>query len=99
MTAGFPCQAFSLAGVSKKNSLGVPHGFDDKRHGDAFFKLANAVAIARPAAPMFEIVKNIAHWIGRQSGVELRRILASVPKASVVDQEPASLTVGPRESA
>ena len=59
MTAGFPCQPFSLAGVSKKNSLGVPHGFDDKQHGCAFFKLAEAVAIARPAALIGENVKNL----------------------------------------
>lgn len=59
MGGGFPCQGFSLAGVSKKNSLGVPHGFDDKRHGYAFFKLAETVAVVRPMAILLENVKNL----------------------------------------
>ncbi len=59
MAGGFPCQGFSLAGVSKKNSLGEPHGFDDKKHGYAFFKLAEVVAAARPMAVLLENVKNL----------------------------------------
>lgn len=59
MGGGFPCQGFSIAGVSKKNSLGMPHGFDDEKHGYAFFKLAEAVAVVRPMALLLENVKNL----------------------------------------
>jgi DNA (cytosine-5)-methyltransferase 1 len=40
LCAGFPCQPFSIAGVSKKLSLGKAHGFDDKEQGNLFFSLA-----------------------------------------------------------
>lgn len=59
MAAGFPCQPFSRAGVSVKNSLGVPHGFDDAQNGNAFFKLVETVAVARPATLIFENVKGL----------------------------------------
>lgn len=36
---GFPCQPFSIAGVSKKNSMGIPHGFDDEKQGTCFLRL------------------------------------------------------------
>jgi len=59
MAAGFPCQPFSLAGVSKKNSLGKPHGFDCEKQGNLFFKLAGVLSVCRPAAFIFENVKNL----------------------------------------
>lgn len=40
LTAGFPCQPFSISGVSKKNSLGRAHGFADKTQGTLFFEVA-----------------------------------------------------------
>jgi len=66
MTAGFPCQPFSLAGVSKKNSLGKPHGFDCERQGNLFFALADTLKAHRPVAFIFENVKNLkSHDKGR----------------------------------
>lgn len=59
LCAGFPCQPFSLAGVSKKNSLGRAHGFDDEKQGNLFFELARLIDHHRPAAFLLENVKNL----------------------------------------
>ncbi len=59
LLAGFPCQPFSIAGVSKKNSLGRPHGFADKTQGTLFFNIAQIIAKKRPAAFLLENVKNL----------------------------------------
>ncbi len=59
LTAGFPCQPFSLAGVSKKNSLGRSHGFDDKTQGTLFFDVKRIISTKRPKAFILENVKNL----------------------------------------
>ena len=59
LAAGFPCQPFSIAGVSKKNSLGMPHGFLDKLQGNLFFDIARIVREKRPKAFILENVKNL----------------------------------------
>ncbi len=59
LTAGFPCQPFSLAGVSKKNSLGRLHGFEDPTQGTEFFKLKEILRIKQPQAFLLENVKNL----------------------------------------
>lgn len=50
LAAGFPCQPFSIAGVSKKNSLGRKHGFEDPTQGTLFFDIKRIIDIKRPAA-------------------------------------------------
>lgn len=66
LLAGFPCQPFSLAGVSKKNSLGRPHGFLCDTQGTLFFDTAQIIAHHRPAAFVLENVKNLeSHDQGR----------------------------------
>lgn len=66
LCAGFPCQPFSLAGVSKKNSLGRKHGFDDEKQGNLFFSIAKILDYHRPAAFVLENVKNLrSHDGGR----------------------------------
>jgi len=59
LCAGFPCQPFSLAGVSKKNSLGRTHGFLDETQGTLFFDIARILTVKRPKAFVLENVKNL----------------------------------------
>jgi DNA (cytosine-5)-methyltransferase 1 len=59
LCAGFPCQPFSIAGVSKKLSLGKKHGFEDQEQGNLFFKLAELIDRHRPEAFVLENVKNL----------------------------------------
>ena len=59
LCGGFPCQPFSLAGVSKKNSLGRKHGFEDERQGNLFFSIRDILKHHRPAAFVLENVKNL----------------------------------------
>lgn len=59
LLAGFPCQPFSIAGVSKKNALGRAHGFEDKTQGTLFFDVARILAAKQPAAFLLENVKNL----------------------------------------
>lgn len=59
LCGGFPCQPFSLAGVSKKNSLGRSHGFDDVKQGNLFFHIAEILESHRPKAFFLENVKNL----------------------------------------
>lgn len=59
LVAGFPCQPFSLAGVSKKNSLGRAHGFLDATQGTLFFDIARIIKAKRPRAFLLENVKNL----------------------------------------
>lgn len=59
LTAGFPCQPFSIAGVSKKKSLGKEHGFKDKAQGTLFFRIAEILEEKKPKAFMLENVKNL----------------------------------------
>ena len=59
LLAGFPCQPFSIAGVSKKNALGRPHGFECTTQGTLFFDVARIIAEKRPKAFMLENVKNL----------------------------------------
>ena len=59
LLAGFPCQPFSIAGVSKKNSLGRAHGFMDKAQGTLFFDVLRILKAKRPAAFLLENVKNL----------------------------------------
>jgi len=58
LCGGFPCQPFSLAGVSKKNSLGRKHGFEDEHQGNLFFSIRDILRHRR-AAVVLERVKNL----------------------------------------
>ena len=76
LAAGFPCQPFSIAGVSKKNSLGQAHGFNCQRQGNLFFKICDIARAKRPPVLFLENVKNLkSHdngktWMVIQSELE-----------------------------
>ena len=75
LLAGFPCQPFSIAGVSKKNALGKAHGFACETQGTLFFDVARIIETKRPRAFLLENVKNlISHDKGRTFDV-IRRTL------------------------
>lgn len=75
LLAGFPCQPFSIAGVSKKNALGRAHGFADETQGTLFFDVARILDTKRPRAFLLENVKNLlSHDKGRTFDV-IRRVL------------------------
>ena len=59
LLGGFPCQPFSIAGVSKKNSLGKAHGFKDETQGTLFFDIVRILETKRPKAFLLENVKNL----------------------------------------
>ncbi len=75
LVGGFPCQPFSIAGVSKKNSLGRAHGFADKTQGTLFFDVARILAEKRPAAFLLENVKNL---VSHDKGNTFRVILETL---------------------
>lgn len=75
LLAGFPCQPFSLAGVSKKNSLNRPHGFRDDAQGTLFFDVARIIEHHRPKAFLLENVKNLrSHDGGRTFAVIMKTL-------------------------
>jgi DNA (cytosine-5)-methyltransferase 1 len=59
LCGGFPCQPFSIAGVTKKNALGRKHGFEDEKQGNLFFHIAEIIEKHRPKAFFLENVKNL----------------------------------------
>ena len=59
LCGGFPCQPFSIAGVTKKNALGRKHGFEDEKQGNLFFHIAEIIKTHRPKAFFLENVKNL----------------------------------------
>jgi DNA (cytosine-5)-methyltransferase 1 len=61
LLAGFPCQPFSIAGVSKKNALGKKHGFSCETQGTLFFDVARIIEYHRPGAFLLENVKNLVN--------------------------------------
>ncbi len=89
LCAGFPCQPFSLAGVSKKKSLGRKHGFEDETQGNLFFEIKEILRIKRPKAFMLENVKNlVSHDNGKTFEVirqALEDKLGYVVKWKIVD--------------
>jgi len=75
LLAGFPCQPFSIAGVSKKNSLGRPHGFMCDTQGTLFYDLAKIIRHHQPAAFLLENVKNLERHDGGKTFATIMHVL------------------------
>lgn len=75
LAAGFPCQPFSLAGVSARNHLGQPHGLLDETQGTLFYDIARIAMIKRPAALLLENVANIVSHDGGRTFRILKSII------------------------
>jgi DNA (cytosine-5)-methyltransferase 1 len=91
LLAGFPCQPFSIAGVSKKNALGRPHGFECTTQGTLFFDVARIIAEKQPKAFLLENVKNLlSHDKGNTFRVireTLEKELGYTVEARVIDAQ------------
>ncbi|MEH6949626.1 DNA (cytosine-5-)-methyltransferase [Bacillus sp. JJ634] len=86
LLAGFPCQPFSIAGVSKKNSLGREHGFLDETQGTLFFDIARIIKEHQPQAFLLENVKNLrSHDKGKTFKV-IKNILENELGYTVYDE-------------
>lgn len=91
LLAGFPCQPFSLAGVSKKNSLGRGHGFADETQGTLFFDLKEIIAAKRPSVFVLENVRNLESHDGGNTFKVIRSKLEELEyeiSSMVVDSRP-----------
>lgn len=77
LCGGFPCQPFSLAGVSKKKSLGRKHGFDDEKQGNLFFAITKIIDQRRPAVVFLENVKNLKSHDGGNTWKVIRSELTN----------------------
>ena len=75
LLAGFPCQPFSIAGVSKKNALHRPHGFACEAQGTLFHEVARIVEAHRPKAFLLENVKNLLSHDKRRTFAVIHRVL------------------------
>nr|WP_256468254.1 DNA (cytosine-5-)-methyltransferase [Bradyrhizobium sp. 150] len=75
LLAGFPCQPFSIAGVSKKNAMGRKHGFLDETQGTLFFDTAQIIKHHEPSAFMLENVKNLESHDGGKTFKTIMKVL------------------------
>ncbi|MBC5763760.1 DNA (cytosine-5-)-methyltransferase [Ramlibacter albus] len=75
LVGGFPCQPFSLAGVSKKNALGRAHGFACDAQGTLFFRIAEILKAKRPHAFLLENVKNLQSHNGGHTYRVIKHVL------------------------
>ena len=83
LLAGFPCQPFSIAGVSKKNSLGRPHGFLCDTQGTLFHDLAKIIRYHKPRAFLLENVKNLQRHDGGNTFKTIMNVLKNELKYDV----------------
>lgn len=78
LAAGFPCQPFSIAGVSKKNALGLPHGFECKTQGTLFYEIKKILDAKKPQAFILENVKNLVSHDGGNTFETIKDVLTDL---------------------
>lgn len=78
LTAGFPCQPFSLSGVSKRNSLERPHGFECEEKGHLFFKIVDILKVKQPESFLLE---NVKHLMSHNKGKTFSTIIDCLENA------------------
>ncbi|MDA7938548.1 DNA (cytosine-5-)-methyltransferase [Pirellulales bacterium] len=78
LAAGFPCQPFSLAGVSKKQSLGMAHGFECQRQGNLFFRICEIASAKNTPILLLENVKNLKSHDGKKTWAIIQSELHSL---------------------
>ena len=83
LLAGFPCQPFSQAGVSLRNSLNRKHGFDDKDQGNLFFNILKVLEIKKPQMFLLENVQNL---VSHNKGKTIKKILNLLRKTYYVPE-------------
>lgn len=91
LVAGFPCQPFSIAGVSKKNSLGRAHGFECETQGTLFFDICRILELKRPTAFLLENVRNLRTHDKRKTFEVIERSLKDLGysiKVEILDAKP-----------
>jgi len=96
LAAGFPCQPFSLAGVSARNSLGKKHGFFCKVQGTLFFDIVRIASVKRPKVLFLENVKNLASHDGGRTFATIREIIETHLGYSFFSREIDSCTLVPQ---
>lgn len=93
LAGGFPCQPFSIAGVSKKLSLGREHGFADKKSGNLFFEIVRLIDEAA-APPRVLFLENVKNLLSHDKGKTFRVIRDTLEdrgynlRVKVVDAQP-----------
>jgi len=75
LCAGFPCQPFSLAGVSARNSLRTAHGFACETQGTLFFDIARIIKAKQPRVVFLENVKNLVSHDGGKTLLIIKRTI------------------------
>lgn len=78
LAAGFPCQPFSLAGVSARNYLGKEHGFNDSNQGNLFFDIVRIAQVKKPKVLFLENVKNLKSHDGGRTFQTINEIITDL---------------------
>ena len=77
LCAGFPCQPFSVAGVSARSGLKRPHGFQDEKQGNLFFEILRIVDHHKPSIIFLE---NVANFERHDKGKTLATVREELQK-------------------